>query len=672
MRNGSSSPRRRINIYGVIAILLVFTGWSLSEAQVKGHPDVWLKNGRGDLITAAQNSSDAYSPKKTCGSCHGYGTITEGYHFQQGFDVVSDLYHSQKPWELSNGMYGKWNPFVATGRLAPKVNQDARQMDLSTYDWIGGGGKLEPAYGIKEPACGWCHPGGGPMEYGRDRSGKADFSKNLAAAEALHTDPLDGDFSSRYTPDRRSRFKESGVLEADCLLCHLTDYRFDDRNRQISARNYGWAATAGAGLGRVEGEIFQYKRKNARPQDSDYEDGVWRHEPKPAVKYHWQDKKRFTGEGKLRGAVVNRRVSAKNCLFCHEAGEAKNTGTIYEAKHDSHVKQGLRCTDCHPLIGNSAGERLRHQIAKGRSLQLSVRDDLDGIGMKTCVGCHYDRQYRKTRSDMPAAAPDPQAAHQKNFPKAGSHFYIIQCNGCHATAQPAKALYLLDMSMGREIGFTADHLERVVRHGDYAMTAKAPWKPWITRKRLRKGDDERYIPSVPKLAQWFGEKMPNGEIRPISLHQVRSAAGKIGAVTMATVKGTDGKILKLATIQSDGDIRKMISALTARGFRNVVYVTDQLYGMSRGKLAASPLPPSARVQYYAVVHGVNPLDSRMVYGAGGKPNGCMNCHADDAPFFSKIRVNSIRGFMKDYPALKSPNVHPQMKDWGLDDVPPFE
>ena len=71
------------------------------------HRDIRLKNELGESITLLRNSSDAYSPRKTCGTCHGYATITSGYHFQQGFDEMRDGYDKRRPWILSPGIFGK-------------------------------------------------------------------------------------------------------------------------------------------------------------------------------------------------------------------------------------------------------------------------------------------------------------------------------------------------------------------------------------------------------------------------------------------------------------------------------------------------------------------------------------------------------------------------------------
>lgn len=73
---------------------------------------ILLKDRLGNSIPVG--STTAYSPEKTCGTCHDVEVITEGYHFQQGkgfsnSDIrVADTYNPSKPWLLSDGMYGKW------------------------------------------------------------------------------------------------------------------------------------------------------------------------------------------------------------------------------------------------------------------------------------------------------------------------------------------------------------------------------------------------------------------------------------------------------------------------------------------------------------------------------------------------------------------------------------
>ena len=645
-------------------LILIFFILCLIPAAAWGHQDVWLKNEQGDRITPAQNRTDPYSPRKTCGGCHHYRTITSGYHFQQGFDEMKDGYDKKRSWVLSPGMFGKWLPTAAAGRLAPKTNTDLRQVDLSTYDWIGGHGKYDARGKVLSMSCGWCHPGGGPMEYGRDARGRADEHRTLTESEGAHRKPLDGDFTSLHTPDGLSRFRESGVVEADCLICHLSGYRMEDRNEQLNRRNYRWAATVGAGLGKVTGSVFFYKHPSAGPDHPQFDAGVWNLSKRPVTSYAWADRQVFTTDGRMKGQRVRKTPTAKNCLYCHGAGDAKNTGVLHTSANDAHVKAGLICTDCHGLVGKTGRERLRHQIAKGRSPILTVRDDLDRVGMKTCTGCHAQGQYRPLRRNMPTLAKNPQPTHEKRLPKAAFHTYLVACNGCHANAQPARAMVLLDMSAGSEAGYTADSMEGVRRPSDYALPVKEPWAPWMIR-----GD--RYAPAVPKWMQWFGEKMPNGEIRPIPLRYVRKAALAVKDLTVLSVALADGGKEKRRTVATDGNMAAMMTQLTKLGFRDIVFVSDKVYHMDKGKVTAQPL--SGKAVFYPVEHGVVPLKGGSAYGMKGRPDGCMDCHREQAPFFSKMEIVNIRGFMQqDYPRLKAPNAVPQYQSWKLKGVPSFE
>jgi hypothetical protein len=226
-----------------IALILILLAQSVpialdaARAPDWKHEDIWLKNEYGQRITPTRNNADAYSPHRTCGTCHGYLTVTSGTHFQQGFDEMRDGYDPKRPWVLSPGNFGKGDtPGTFTERVAAKKNSSARDMGLSTYDWIAAGGDGQAV----TLSAGNTHPGGGPLEYGRKADGRRDLSRNLIQGERQKSQPLDGDYSSRHTPDGKSRFRESGVVEGDCLMCHLKGYRLDRRNDQLDRRNYRW------------------------------------------------------------------------------------------------------------------------------------------------------------------------------------------------------------------------------------------------------------------------------------------------------------------------------------------------------------------------------------------------------------------------------------------------
>ncbi len=177
------------------------------------HPAIPLLDEDGGHVL---DSGKPYSPRQSCGSsnCHDYEAITRAYHFEMGRDEASDDFGAlhNLPHLVSPGYFGGYacmggsNPEV----LAKKRNASAEQFaDRGAAGWI-----------IR---CIGCHTGGGWAE--KDREGR----------RYDHTDPgsvapLDGDYFNRGTgEDNRDAdittvsqwdWKRSGVVEADCLLCH--------------------------------------------------------------------------------------------------------------------------------------------------------------------------------------------------------------------------------------------------------------------------------------------------------------------------------------------------------------------------------------------------------------------------------------------------------------------
>ena len=80
--------------------------------EEKTHEPIVLKGYDGKELTI--HSKAPYSPRQTCGTCHEYDKITNGYHFQQGRTdgsgkiIISDNFNPKKPWHKSPGMFGKW------------------------------------------------------------------------------------------------------------------------------------------------------------------------------------------------------------------------------------------------------------------------------------------------------------------------------------------------------------------------------------------------------------------------------------------------------------------------------------------------------------------------------------------------------------------------------------
>lgn len=667
----------RFTIASVILLAALCAPIALDAARPPDwkHEDIWLKNEFGQRITPTRNSTDPYSPRKTCGTCHGYMTITSGTHFQQGFDEMRDGYDPRRPWVLSPGNFGKGGePGTFTERVAAKKNAGARDMGLSTYDWIAAGGKIGAKGQVIAAAPGWTHPGGGPMEFGRKADGRRDLSKNLAQGEPQKPDALDGDYSSRYTPDGKSRFRASGVVEGDCLMCHLKGYRIAERNRQLSLRNYRWAATAGAGLGEIKGTVFTFGSAEAGPAVEGYDRGSWNFSTRPAVRYAWENRNLFTPEGRFKGSArINKSVEADNCTQCHRPMDGQKSGTLYLPAGDLHLKAGLRCTDCHTLAGRTQAERIRHRIGKGWSPTATARNDLDGAGMKTCANCHLEDQYRPTRAGMPKEAKNPDNLHRSLFHKATFHFYLLHCTSCHASERKTRSVYLVDHSTGQPAWYSTDKAGLATRPEEFTQMASELWKPWTDRHERVKGDGERYVPAVPKVRQWFGEMLSEGVVRPIGLQAVRKAAAGQKKLTTVEVATHTGEKVKRTTVATEADILAMIKALEAMGHRNVVFMADQLYELKKDKIVGRPAPALTRAVMFPIYHGNLPVSAKKTLGQKGKPDGCADCHADNAPYFTKLKVRGVGKFLKDgYPVAKEPIAEPQMLDWGFTGVPASE
>ena len=583
----------------IVACLLLISPHC--QAMPKAHQDVWLRNELGEHITASLNSSDPYSPKKTCGGCHSYSSITLGGHFQQGFYQAT-----RKKWPAF-GLYRTGLDLSALPEpVAAKTIRDNLIAGLSAYDWPAAAAKINKTKNIFYPAAGWFMPGGGPLEYGRDRAGKPDLSTSLAQREAAAHSKTDGDYSSRFTPDRLSHFRESGVIEADCLLCHSRSYSMYARNAQISARNYRWAATAGAGLGLVRGAVFTFSNPSAGPGDRDFLSGKWNFSIRPAVEYRWADSRLFSPDGKLKGTALKTKTDSASCLLCHGLLDAARTGTTHDKKVDVHA--GLQCTGCHELSGKTKKERLRHVMAgdnndAGKISQTQAR---------TCESCHAPGQ---NKSRIGTKAADPRAIHARRFPRSIFHFYVISCTGCHATTQPPRGGYLFDRSTGIQMLYAAEAIEKIPGPESLALAVSRPWRPWIVRHN--DGSGEKYFAGVPRAMQWFGVES-EGMIKPLRLDVVEKALAPV-RLTTVEVNGTENHKVKARTVAGEEETVRALQALGNTGIKNPVFVSDKVYRLDKGKLAAGA---SADLRPFLINHDIGPR--KTAYGA----KGCRDCHAD--------------------------------------------
>jgi len=549
----------------------------LAPSAAAQHPAIYLMDVDGSLINPVRgdNADAPFSTKRTCGMCHDYDQITQGAHFQMGWDVVSDDYGvaEGRPWSLSNGFLGRWYPY-AFRQLAKKENSSPDEIDLTVYDFIGfsspGGG---------EPPCGACHPGGGGFEYDRDGNR---YDEHLAAKPAL-AETLDGDYY-------QSSWDASGVVEADCLICHLEGYDFGSRIRQLTNGNYRWAVVAGSRLGSVQ--------------------GVVRRGQTPTVTYQTR---LFNANGSIT-LDMSWPPPDDNCVYCHGRSDVKKRGFSWNDifNSDVHNQQGVSCTACHP-------GGLDHQIAKGYEPAFTAAPELDG-SMQGCAECHGSGYLGAPVPEHPSVRP--------------GHLEMIACESCHIPELGRAASHGHETTTGR--------LHFHVRPAEAEEEgARGLWKPDYTRR-----PDKVIYPINHVLTVWWGNRDADGLIYPLFLREHEA-----GWRTFANeVEDDDGDGDGNPEVNRNDEIVAGLQAFatTLEGnqrferIQPVFISSETVYelaadgSLETSSLEGTPLEGASFVDF-SINHNTAP--TRMALGA----NGCADCHVEGAHFFTGQRTVALHG-----------------------------
>lgn len=494
-------------------------------------PPFHLRDKNGDIIDPTKNADGtpvdpnlpvqqqgiprAVSTKQTCGACHPYDRITHGYHFQMGRD---ELYPptdptSGIPKDKSPGFFGKWLSLYQR-ELVGKHFENPEQVDMTPFDWI--------------VSCGVCHPGGGPAEY--DRSGK-----NYATVKK--TSPLTGSFGDGDYHE--SPWEKTGVIEADCFICHLEDYEYSLRAQQIKKWNFEYAATAAAGLGYVWGSTIDGQQ--------------------PKVYYN---KSLFRADGTVHLHI--RRPTDRQCMFCHDMSSVQKRGISWHSPYmqDVHTEQGLKCIDCHH------GD-IRHNFAKGSSSIQTVRDDLDNTTL-SCKQCHENQE---------KGAPYPE---HKGLPPL--HLERIDCTACHITHRPFLPVSIIDPLTGKAM--TLPEIQDMTYWGAFEFGGFWGWSrsrddanlifPY-TKEQLQQAK-EYIISSEDNIRKLYKEafltELPEGNIKVADFVQQKQG-----------LENSEARGLMLITLSQL--VRPAKEAFPVVVFRNQAYSYDA--GQIR-ELKATPQP----------------------------------------------------------------------------------
>ncbi len=501
--------------------------------------------------------------------------------------------------------------------------------------------------------CGICHPGGGPTQY--DRNGKlywdgAKFGYNDAAT-LPDAAKLDGDYgfiAPKNLPDGTpagtptlSKWSKNGVLEADCLMCHLQGYSWKNRAGTMVGGSglagvaaFKVAPAMGAGWGSVTLDpAVAFPPTATAVGQVDYSLGL--------------------ASGSLQVNASNQLViplgkvgatPEANCRGCHATPDTKKSGRTLTASNDVHKAASLGCTACHPTYGSTTAQRLEHQIGKGDITIGSVRDDLDNTGL-SCADCHLDGQ-------APAGlfAPDPTSAHASIPPL---HFSAMQCQTCHVRyleddpAVPGLQVPELVYEM------STTGAQRVSTWDKYFPSAEVPYR-WYPAIRRWKG---KLTTVKPLLTAYYGDWMSGAGdtaiIRPLPLRLVRKVMTNsyvAGSPRLASLPLTGGGSDPSNPVQFRRDdikaslvaLRDAVDSANPDTTANDIVVNpvllrgEKVYYLNAAGEVEFFESAVAESHDFAINHNVvpkrdpaNPTAKPGPYGAGG----CGDCHSAGSSFF---------------------------------------
>ena len=564
-------------------------------------PPFHLLNEKGQIINpiSGVNVDKPYSPKKTCGACHDYEKITKGYHFTQGAGENPTTMQAERClWATTPGNYGgTWcSPAPLYRYLSPKHNTTARTMDMTSFSFITVG-------------CGGCHPGGGSAEYDRNGNRYDQFMKQKGFTSGGNND-FDGDYY-------QARWSETGVLEADCMICHLPEYNNAERKKQLKQLNFRWASTAAAGFATITGSV----------------------QNKQSIKIEYK-KSLFSADGKIEPHIVTE-PRDRACLFCHAKPGWKKRGANFRSRTDVHIRAGLKCVDCHPAGMSAVDERIRgkeiHQFGKGDDPGGHVRDDLDNT-CRDCADCHTTGYLGAT------------IAKHKWLPPL--HLDKIACQTCHIPQRTVKAAQF-------QAGDVFNPGTKIPTKGKHLWTFYGPdmnyWNHYGDLEMMGY-DDKPTDPFTPVLAQYKGKIYPLNRVHSAwAAIEIEGASGlmqpKMGDIyKMWTTHFKDtANYPELSKIKDDNDdgvievnqaeeIDALIAAVTSMlkntnypmdGKRVVWTMDDRIY--SSGNEFRTIPKEDWEASLYGNVHKYN-HDVYPAQAALGM-NGCCDCHAMNSSFF---------------------------------------
>ncbi|SHI76865.1 PKD domain-containing protein [Malonomonas rubra DSM 5091] len=518
--------------------------------------------------------------------------------------------------------------------------------------------------------CGECHVGGGAMEYiphpdmtkrtplvDLATTGVVGFGGTAGVAAPITAanytafnyfiDNYDVDGDGNKTEAQYIDYAQAGVMEMDCLMCHLPGYDYVERRHQLRTGKLGSLAAIGAGFASDNGAAYGTANfgttvvyDNVPDNGSNLQlSGTWMDENIAAV------------------------PDANNCAFCHMnefSVDWKKRGDHWapEGQYDFayEVHYNLGCMGCHErdtdtppswvgsdptsLAENYVAQglgSLGHDPAKGMYAQYSgLYNKNDNVQFKDCVDCHVTG----TEGGQAYGAPNPTAAHEAAGLNAVvaqgantmdgnakvSHIDMMHCSTCHSRKIDSYAWGNTGAPMIDATG--ADHDGRLTDHENTYVT-----KPDMT--------DQTSL-------QWFKGKLRAVQPSATMFYRDKNDTPALDANFDGRPHGMD------ALLMTDVLAVNAVNGWNAISYDTHGNVTQADFATRLGALAtyienkAGVAAGTAKIKFsifhvnFANQHAVSPAQYAWGSGAGNNPldpaddnvDTCTDCHSSASNFYN--------------------------------------
>jgi hypothetical protein len=517
-----------------------------------------LKDPEGDTIQPEDRRLLPFSTVQTCGAdCHNAPLISRGWHFNAA---------------LPGALAGrKGQPWIWVDLST------ATQLPLSYRSWPGTYKPSDLGIGAREFAVrfGGRTPGGLTADGADSQAGRA-------------------------------RWKVSGDLEVNCLVCHDASPAYDQAEyaHQVALENFRYAPTAASGIAVIAGSAKQMSGLFDYLLPGSVEDAL--QTDVPAVHYAAN---RFMPGEKVAFDIL-REVKSARCYYCHTNADVQRTGEArWEAGEDVHVARGLACVACHR-------NGLDHSIVRGYEGEPAAARDAFAASL-TCRGCHLH------------TAAGPHAGLGAPYPKHAGlppvHLEKLTCTACHSGPWPDGGTHRMKNGLTHGLG-------------EHNVNPALDALPHIYYPVFAQQEDGKL---APYRAIWpaFWGRLQAGRVAPLNPQEVKRVLEQAKLSRETAPDATWPKIDEAWVVQ----VLRLLDRNGA-GPGAPVYITG---GKLRRLGASGRLQiedhPQAEPYLWPLGHDVRPASEAL--GA----HGCEDCHSTtSAVLFGNVFVDSPLGGEPDW------------------------